>query len=111
MMKPVADQAFCDGLNKICVHNFSQSPSITAKPGYMYCAGTHYEPGITWWDESPAFNTYLARCCYMLQQGKFVADALFYHGDNIGHGEQKKDDPANGSVKVMTMTTAIPKCC
>ena len=92
-MKPVADQAFCDGLNKICVHNFSQSPSLTAKPGYVYVAGTHYEPGVTWWDEAGAFNTYLARCSFMLQQGKFVADALFYHGDNIGHGEQRKTIP------------------
>ena len=93
-MKPVADQAFCDGLNKICVHNFSQSPSLTAKPGYIYVAGTHYEPGVTWWDEAGAFNTYLARCSFMLQQGKFVADAIFYHGDNIGHGEQRKTIPA-----------------
>ncbi len=92
-MKSVADQAFCDGLNKICFHNFSQSPSLTAKPGYIYVAGTHYEPGVTWWDESPAFNTYLARCSYMLQQGKFVADALLYQGDNIGHGEQRKKIP------------------
>lgn len=92
-MKPVADQAFCDGLNRICVHNFSQSPSLTAKPGYVYVAGTHYEPGVTWWDESPAFNDYLARCSFMLQQGKFVADALFYHGDNVGHGEQRKKIP------------------
>ncbi len=93
-MKSVADQAFCDGLNKVCVHNFSQSPSLTAKPGYVYCAGTHYNPGITWWDETPAFNTYLARCSAMLQAGKFVADAIFYHGDNIGHGEQRKKIPA-----------------
>jgi hypothetical protein len=92
-MKPVADQAFCDGLNKICVHNFSQSPSLTARPGYVYVAGTHYDPGVTWWDETGAFNTYLARCSFMLQQGKFVADALFYHGDNIGHGEQRKTIP------------------
>ena len=89
-MKPVVDQAFCDGLNAICIHCFSQSPSPTAKPGYVYVAGTHYDPGITWWDESPAFNTYLARCCAMLQAGEFVADAVFYHGDNIGHGEQRK---------------------
>lgn len=93
-MKPVADQAFCDGLNKICVHCFSQSPSLTAKPGYVYVAGTHYEPGVTWWDTAaPAFNTYLARCSAILQQGKFVADAIFYHGDNIGHGEQRKTIP------------------
>jgi hypothetical protein len=89
-MKPVADQAFCDGLNKICVHNFSQSPSLTAKPGYVYVAGTHYEPGITWWNETPAFNSYLSRCSALLQAGKFVADAIFYHGDNLGHGEQRK---------------------
>lgn len=93
-MKPVADQAFCDGLNKICLHNFSQSPSLTAKPGYVYVAGTHYEPGITWWDETPAFNLYLERCSAMLQAGKFVADAVLYHGDNIGHGEQRKTIPA-----------------
>ncbi|HEX3625644.1 MAG TPA: glycosyl hydrolase [Verrucomicrobiae bacterium] len=93
-MKNVADQAFCDGLNKICVHNFSQSPSLTAKPGYVYVAGTHYEPGITWWDETPAFNNYLSRCSFMLQQEKFAADALFYHGDNVGHGEQRKKIPA-----------------
>jgi hypothetical protein len=92
-LKQVADQGFCDGLNQLCIHNFSQSPSLTAKPGYVYVAGTHYEPGITWWDESPAFNRYLACCSFMLQQGKFVADALFYHGDNIGHGEQRKTIP------------------
>ena len=89
-MKPVADQAFCDGLNKLCIHCFSQSPSLTARPGYVYVAGTHYEPGITWWDESPAFNAYLSRCSALLQAGKFVADAIVYRGDNIGHGEQRK---------------------
>ncbi|MEY2427287.1 MAG: (4-O-methyl)-D-glucuronate---lignin esterase, partial [Verrucomicrobiota bacterium] len=92
-MKPVADQALCDGLNSLCIHNFSQSPSLTARPGYVYVAGTHYEPGITWWDKSSAFNAYLARCCAMLQAGKFVADAIFYHGDNIGFGEQRKTIP------------------
>jgi len=92
-MKPVADQAFCDGINRICFHNFSHSPSLTAKPGYVYLPGTHYEPGITWWEQTPAFNTYLARCSFLLQQGKFVADAIFYHGDNIGKGEPMKIIP------------------
>ena len=86
-LKPVADRAFCDGVNRICVHNFSHSPSLTAKPGYVYYAGTQYNARTTWWDQSPAFNTYLARCCYLLQQGKFVADAIFYAGDNLGDGD------------------------
>lgn len=89
-MKPVGDRAFCDGINRMCIHNFSHSPSRTAKPGYVYVPGTHYDPGITWWEQVPAFNTYLARCSYMLQQGHFVADALFYGGDNIGAGEPMK---------------------
>jgi (4-O-methyl)-D-glucuronate---lignin esterase len=89
-MKPVGDQAFCDGVNRICVHNFSHSPSLTAKPGYVYAPGTHYDPGVTWWEQTPAFNAYLARCSYLLQQGRFVADAIFYKGDNIGDGESMK---------------------
>jgi len=86
-LKPVADRAFCEGVNQICVHNFSHSPSMTAKPGYVYFAGTHYNARTTWWEQSTAFNTYLARCCYLLQRGKFVADAIFYKGDNLGDGE------------------------
>jgi len=92
-MKSVADQAFCDGLNRVCVHNFSQSLSLTAKPGYVYFAGTYYNCNITWWEQSPAFNHYLARCSYLLQAGKFVADAIFYRGDNIGKGEWLKTIP------------------
>jgi hypothetical protein len=89
-MKPVSDQAFCEGVNRICVHNFSHSPSMTAKPGYVYMPGTHYEPRITWWEQTPAFNQYLARCSFLLQQGKFVADAIFYKGDDLGDGEPTK---------------------
>jgi hypothetical protein len=93
-MKATADQAFCDGLNRVCFHNFSHSPSLDAKPGYVYFAGTLYGRNVTWWDQTPAFNTYLARCSELLQQGKFVADALFYHGDGIGQLEQMKTVPA-----------------
>ena len=89
-MKGTADQAFCDGLNKICFHNYSHSPSLTAKPGYAYFAGTFYGRTVTWWEQTPAFNNYLARCSYLLQQGKFVADAVLYRGDNIGHLEEMK---------------------
>lgn len=96
-LKPVADRAFCDGVNGICFHNFSHSPSLTAKPGYVYFAGTHYNARTTWWEQTPAFNTYLARCCYLLRQGKFVADAIFYKGDNLGDGDpMKMDHPTLG---------------
>lgn len=84
-MKATGDQAFCDGLNRVMFHTASLSPSLTAKPGYTMWAGTHYEPGITWWNQTPAFNTYLSRCSYLLQQGLFAADALIYQGDKSGY--------------------------
>lgn len=82
-MKPAADRAFCDGLNRICYHGMMLSPSLTAKPGHIRSAGTHYNPQTTWWEQSSAFNLYLSRCSWMLQQGVFVADALLYHGDGL----------------------------
>ena len=84
-MKATGDQAFCDGLNRVAFHEASLSPSMTAKPGYTMWAGTHYEPGMTWWNQTPAFNTYLARCSYLLQQGLFAADVLFYQGNKSGY--------------------------
>lgn len=83
-MKATADQAFCDGLNKVVFHTAALSPSMTAKPGYTFWAGTHYEPGITWWNQTPAFNDYLSRCSFLLQQGLFVSDVLIYQGDPYG---------------------------
>lgn len=82
-MKPVADRAFCDGLTRVCYHGMMLSPSLTAKPGRIRNVGTHYNPQTTWWPLSGAFNLYLSRCSWMLQQGVFVADALLYHGDGI----------------------------
>lgn len=93
-LKNVADQAFCDGCNLIAFHNYSHSPSLTAKPGYAYFAGTHYNRNVTWWEQTPAFNAYVGRCSYLLQQGLFVADALYYRGDALGQVEQMKTHPA-----------------
>ena len=93
-MKITADQAFNDGCNELVVHNFSQSPSLTAMPGYVYFAGTLYGRTTTWWNETPAFNAYLGRNDFLLQQGLFVADALYYRGDAIGQIEQRKTEPA-----------------
>ena len=93
-LKNTADQAFCDGCNLTVIHNWSHSPSVTAKPGYAYFAGTLYSRNTTWWEQTPAFNAYLGRCSFLLQQGLFVADALYYRGDAIGQGEQMKPRPA-----------------
>jgi hypothetical protein len=89
-MKACADQAFCDGTNRTCIHNYSHSPEVDAKPGDVYAAGTQINRHITWWEEAPAFFTYLARCDALLQDGSFVADALFDIGDGIDQAQPMK---------------------
>jgi hypothetical protein len=80
-LKPYANDAFCEGVNRFMLHQATCQPPSDGKPGYEFCAGQHFTPNITWWEQSPAFFTYLSRCQYMLQQGTFVADVCFYLGE------------------------------
>jgi len=80
-LKPYANDAFCEGINRFMLHQATCQPPSDGKPGYEFCAGQHFTPNITWWEQSPAFFTYLSRCQHMLQQGKFVADVCFYLGE------------------------------
>jgi len=80
-LKPYANDAFCWGINRIMLHSATCQPPEDGKPGYEYCAGQHFTPNITWWEQSPAFFSYLSRCSYLLQQGNFAADVCFYLGE------------------------------
>ena len=96
-MKPYANEAFCEGINRIMLHQATCQPPSDGKPGYEFCAGQHFTPNITWWEQSPAFFTYLSRCSYMLQQGNFVGDVCFYMGEEPPSlAPPKYIDPALG---------------
>jgi hypothetical protein len=82
-LKPVGDEAFVDGLNRMVFHQYTHQPVLDMKPGWQYGAGTHFDRNITWWEQARAFFQYLARCEYLLQQGKFVADALYFYGEGV----------------------------
>lgn len=96
-MKQAADRAFCEGINHFLIHTSTATRPEDGKPGYEYGAGTHFNPNVTWWSQSGPFLAYLGRCQYLLQQGLFVADVLYYNGDvapNIV--EPKHTDPSLG---------------
>ena len=82
-LKPVADHAFCEGANRFFFHTFTHSPPQAGKPGYEYYAGTHFNPQITWWEQADAWTRYIARCQFLLQQGRFAADVCYYYGDQV----------------------------
>lgn len=82
-LKPLADRAFCEGMNKVVIHGFSHNPTGTGFPGIVYHAGTHFNDKRVWWPKIKPFTDYLARVSYILQKTDFVADVLYYYGDKI----------------------------
>jgi alpha-L-rhamnosidase len=95
-LKPSFDRALTEGMNRLIWHEFTSSPASFGLPGQEYFAGTHLNPNVTWWQQADAFFKYLNRCQYLLQQGKPVADLLYFYGDQVpGFVRLKADDPAN----------------
>ncbi|MBS0001277.1 MAG: hypothetical protein KFF73_19995, partial [Cyclobacteriaceae bacterium] len=82
-LKPLADQAFCEGMTRVVYHTMPHSPPEAGIPGWSYQAGTHIHPKMTWWPMSKPFHQYLARCSAMLMEGQFVADVAYYYGHDI----------------------------
>ncbi|MEX0680659.1 MAG: glycosyl hydrolase [Balneolales bacterium] len=80
-IKPVGDRAFTEGMNRVVVHGASHNPVETGFPGIAYHAGTHYNDKLVAWPKLRPFNNYLARISYMLRQGSFFSDVIYYHGD------------------------------
>ncbi|TAG54363.1 MAG: hypothetical protein EAZ27_09115 [Cytophagales bacterium] len=80
-LKPDADKAFCEGLNRIVFHTFPHVPKLVGKPGYIYGFGTQISVTQPWWQMAKPFMDYLGRCSAMLQKGNFVGDVLYYYGD------------------------------
>lgn len=91
-LKSNIDRIFCSGVNRIVWHNFTSSPKEFGLPGNEYFAGTHLNPNVTWWKQAGDFIGYLDRCTYMLSQGLFVADALYFYGDDVPNFVFLKED-------------------
>jgi hypothetical protein len=95
-LKPSFDRAVTEGLNLMIWHTFTSSPAEMGAPGQEYFAGTHFNPNITWWPQAGAFLSYIDRTQFLQQQGLFVADALYYYGDQVPNFVRlKAADPAH----------------
>jgi len=81
-LKPTVDRAFCEGLNRIIFHTWPHTPKEAGEPGWVYSFGTIMNENRIWWPMTKPWMDYLGRCSFMLQQGNFVGDVLFYYGDS-----------------------------
>ncbi|MCO5296265.1 MAG: hypothetical protein M9921_05345 [Fimbriimonadaceae bacterium] len=81
-IKALGDFVFTQGINRYIFHRYAHQPWMNLQPGMtMGPWGTHLERTITWWDEASAWLRYVARCQFLLQQGRFVADAAYFVGE------------------------------
>jgi len=83
-LKPLADRHLAMGVNRIVFHTSDHQPFVddAHKPGItLWMFGQHYTRNITWAEQAVAWNTYLARSSYLLQQGQFAADLAYFYGE------------------------------
>ena len=85
-IKSLGDWAFCNGINRFVIHRYAMQPFLNVKPGVsMGPWGLHYERTETWWEQSKPWHEYLARCQYLLRQGRFAADICYLEPEGSPH--------------------------
>ncbi len=82
-LKPTADMELAMGVNRFVIHTSVHQPVSDKKPGLgLGPYGQWFTRHETWAEQAGPWITYLARSSFMLQQGKFVADILYYYGED-----------------------------
>lgn len=91
-VKSLIDYNFTKGVNHLVFHTFSHTPQTDVYPGSSFGSriGFPLVRQQTWWQHMPEWIDYLTRNQYILQQGEYVADVLWYYGD---HYERPPFDP------------------
>ena len=101
-IKYTADLAMSYGLNRFVIHESAHQPSDAHRPGMgLMIFGQWFNRHETWAEYARYWTDYLARSCYMLQQGKYVADVLFFYGEDTNitgiYGHELPEIPAGYS--------------
>jgi hypothetical protein len=82
-LKPTADKELAMGLNRFVIHTSVHQPLLDRKPGLSLGPfGQWFNRNATWAEEAKPWVTYLARNDYLLQQGRFVADIVYFYGED-----------------------------
>ncbi len=82
-LKPIADRALADGVNRFVIHTSVHQPLIDRAPGVtLGPVGQWFTRNETWAEQAKPWMTYLARTSHLLQQGQFAADVLYYYGQD-----------------------------
>lgn len=82
-LKPTADQEFLNGINRFVIHESAHQPLVNKAPGLTLGPfGQWFNRNETWAEQAGSWIDYLARCSYLLQQGHFGADLVYFYGED-----------------------------
>jgi hypothetical protein len=82
-LKPTADQELVNGINRFVIHESAHQPLVDKAPGLTLGPyGQWFNRNETWAEQARPWVDYLARSSYMLQQGRFAADVLYFYGED-----------------------------
>jgi hypothetical protein len=82
-LKPTVDQEFLNGINRVVIHESTHQPLVGKVPGLALGAfGQWFNRNETWAEQAGPWIEYLARCSYLLQQGYFSADLIYFYGED-----------------------------
>ena len=82
-LKPTADQEFLNGINRIVIHESAHQPLVDKAPGLTLGPfGQWFNRNETWAQQARPWIDYLARTSYLLQQGHFGADIVYFYGED-----------------------------
>jgi hypothetical protein len=98
-LKPTADQELLNGINRFVIHESAHQPLVDKAPGLTLGPfGQWFNRNETWAEEAGPWVKYLARCSYLLQQGHFAADLVYFYGEDSNltaiFGDKSPDVPA-----------------
>lgn len=105
LLKAMGDEAFCNGVSHYVIHLSAHQPYDQMKPGLTHRKwGQHFNRHQTWWDFSRPYFEYVARCQFLLQQGRRVVDVacLYHEGAPLNFNDIQFELPAGYDYDFVT---------
>jgi hypothetical protein len=84
-LKPTADMELLNGINRFVIHESAHQPLVGPGTAPGLTLGPHgqwFNRNETWAEDAKPWVDYLARSSYLLQQGHFAADVLYFYGED-----------------------------
>ena len=82
-LKPTADMELMNGINRFAISVSVHQPLVGKAPGMTLGPfGQWFNRNETWAEQAGPWVNYIARSSYLLQQGHFAADLVYFYGED-----------------------------